>query len=251
MFRRVCAGMKDHPAFVVEEQLLMSTATPPKQDSQDKSNSPIERERVPHAAKFYHNLVPVYQAFWPAVAGKNIRAEVGAMEWAEGAKVLEVGVGTGLSLASYPSHIRLTGVDLSESMLSEAEELINQNQWNHISVQPMNAEELTFDDDQFDVVTSFHTVSVVSNPAKMMREIVRVCRPGGQILIINHFRSENPLIARVVDSAGNVTRRLGWRTDLELQEVLRELPIRIDERYKPNPFSFFTIMKATCKPDQV
>jgi phosphatidylethanolamine/phosphatidyl-N-methylethanolamine N-methyltransferase len=244
-------GSRFHPAFADEEQLLMSTATPPKNDSQDTPNSSISESRVPHAAKFYHNLVPVYQAFWPAVAGRNIRIEVGGLNLAEGSKVLEVGVGTGLSLASYPEHVQLTGIDLSESMLAEAQELIQRNDWNHIAVQPMNAEELSFDDNQFDVVTSFHTVSVVSNPAKMMREIVRVCRPGGQILIINHFRSGNPLIARVVDSAGNVTQRLGWRTDLELAEVLRELPIRIDECYKPNPFSFFTIMKATCKPDQM
>lgn len=229
----------------------MSTATPPERDTRENPAPPRKRSRVPHAAKLYHNLVPAYQAFWPAVAGKNIRAEVGAMTLPQNAKVLEVGVGTGLSLASYPNHIKLTGIDLSESMLTEAETLIERNGWDHISVQPMNAEELTFEDDKFDVVTSFHTVSVVSNPAKMMGELVRVCRPGGHILIINHFRSENPLIARVIDSAGNVTRRLGWRTDLELEEVLKELPIRIDQRYKPNPFSFFTIMKATAKPDQV
>ncbi|MEM6366576.1 MAG: class I SAM-dependent methyltransferase [Planctomycetota bacterium] len=213
----------------------MSTASP-------------KRSRVPHAAKVYHNLVPIYQAFWPAVAGRNIRAEVPTIEFGDGAKVLEIGVGTGLSLASYPKNIELTGIDLSESMLAEAQAMIDQNNWGHVSVQPMDAENLSFEDNQFDVVTAFHTVSVVADPAKMMREIVRVCRPGGQILIINHFRSGNPLIARVVDSAGNVTRRLGWRTDLELQEILSELPIRVDERYKRNPLSLFTVMKATCKP---
>jgi phosphatidylethanolamine/phosphatidyl-N-methylethanolamine N-methyltransferase len=83
----------------------------------------------------------------------------------------------------------------------------------------------------------------------MMREIVRVCKPGGRILMINHFRSDNPLIARVVDSAGNITKRLGWRTDLDLDEVLHELPLRLDHRYKPNPLSLFTVMKATCMPE--
>lgn len=226
----------------------MSTATP--QSPSPTDSEPSKDSRLPHAAKLYHNLVPAYQALWPAVAGRNIRIVLPTMEFAAGSKVLEVGVGTGLSLASYPTDIELTGIDLSESMLAEAETLIGRHGWDHVNVLPMNAEELEFEDNSFDVVTAFHTVSVVSNPDRMMKEMVRVCRPGGQLLVINHFRSENPLIARVVDSAGNVTRRLGWRTDLELQEIMKELPLRIDERYKPNPFSFFTILKATCKPGQ-
>ena len=81
-----------------------------------------------------------------------------------------------------------------------------------------------------------------------MREIVRVCKPGARILMIIHFRSVKPIIARVVDSAGNITKRLGWRTDLDLDEVLSDLPLRLDQRSKPNPLSLFTVMKATCKP---
>ena len=205
----------------------------------------------PHRSPFYNNLVPAYQAVWPAVARKRILAAVASLNISAGAKVLEVGVGTGLSLESYPLDVSVTGVDLSESMLAEAEQLIQQRNWNHIDVMPMNAEELEFEDSSFDLVTSFHTISVVSRPQAMMSEIARVCKPGGRILLINHFRSDNPIIARVVDSAGNITKRLGWRTDLNLDEVLSELPVRLDHRYKPNPLSLFTVMKATCKPEQV
>ncbi len=204
----------------------------------------------PHSSPFYNNLVPAYQALWPAVAKKRIYAAIGSLGIPNGAKVLEVGVGTGLSLEGYPRAASVTGVDLSESMLAEAEQLITRRRWDHIDVMPMNAENLEFEDSSFDFVTSFHTISVVSEPQKMMSEIVRVCKPGGNILIVNHFRSDNPIIAKVVDSAGNITKRLGWRTDLELDEVLRELPLRLDHRYKPNPLSLFTVMKATCKPEQ-
>ncbi|MGB7347348.1 MAG: class I SAM-dependent methyltransferase [Pirellulaceae bacterium] len=209
------------------------------------------KSHVPHASRLYHNLVPAYQAFWPAIARKRIAQGIASLEIPVDAKVLEVGVGTGLSLDSYPSGIDITGVDLSQSMLSQAQQLIREKKWSRINVMPMNAEELKFDDSTFDVVTSFHTITVVSDPRKMMSEVVRVCKPGGQILIINHFRSDNPLIARVVDSAGNFTKRLGWRTDLELSEVVREFPLVLDNRYKPNPLSLFTIMKATCTKSAV
>ncbi len=205
----------------------------------------------PHRSPFYNNLVPAYQALWPAVARKRILSAVPSLNIPAGAKVLEVGVGTGLSLDSYPRDAMVTGVDLSESMLAEAEQLIESRGWSHVNLIPMNAEQLEFEDSSFDFVTTFHTISVVSKPQSMMNEIVRVCKPGGRIMMINHFRSDNPLIARVVDSAGNITKRLGWRTDLELEELLSEVPLRLDHCYKPNPLSLFTVMTATCsKPEQ-
>lgn len=210
-----------------------------------------QTEAQPHRSRLYTNLVPAYQAVWPALAKRRISEAIASLDIAPGARVLEVGVGTGLSLSSYPRDVSLVGVDLSESMLSEAKELIAAKGWDHMEVMPMNAEELTFEDSSFDVVTSFHTISVVANPRAMMREVVRVCKPGGKILLINHFRSDNRWIARVVDSAGNITKHLGWRTDLDLDEIISELPLRLDDCYKPNSLSLFTVMEATCKPDQL
>jgi len=210
--------------------------------------APSKQTPQPHASPIYNHLVPAYQALWPAVARKRIFAAVRSLKIPAGAKVLEVGVGTGLSLESYPRNASVIGVDLSESMLGEAEQTIQQRCWKHIDVMSMNAEAMSFADASFDFVTSFHTISVVSQPEKMMREIVRVCKPGGRILMINHFRSDNPIIARVVDSADNLTKRLGWRTDLDLDGVLNHLPLRLDYRSKPNPLSLFTVMKATRLP---
>lgn len=225
----------------------MVQATIPPEETTPNPRSP-KRAPDPHASPFYNSLVPVYEAVWPAVAKRRIRRVLRSLEIATGTDVLEVGVGTGLSLSDYPQHAQVTGIDLSEAMLAEAEQMIDDRGWNHVSVMSMNAEQLDFPDDSFDLVTSFHTISVVSDPDRMMSEIVRVCRPGGRILIINHFRSENRWIAKIVDSAGSLTKRLGWRTDLEIDEIIDQLPLRMDRCYKTNPLSLFTVMQATCKP---
>ncbi len=204
----------------------------------------------PHSSRLYRELAPAYRVVWPAVARRRIVENVRTLDIPPGARVLEVGVGTGISLDCYPAHATVTGVDLSDDMLDEARERIRESGWDHCSVEAMNAESLTFDDSSFDIVTSFHTISVVADPREMMREMVRVCRPGGTLLLINHFRSDNRLIARFVDSAGNLTKRLGWRTDLDLDEILAEFPIRIDDRHKSSPLSLFTVLKATVDGDK-
>jgi phosphatidylethanolamine/phosphatidyl-N-methylethanolamine N-methyltransferase len=133
-------------------------------------------------------------------------------------------------------------------MLAAAKRKIADEGWHHIQVMPMNAEALEFPDASFDCVTAFHVVSVVSNPDKMMREATRVLRPGGSLLIINHFRSPRPWIANMVDKADPLTRHLGWKTDVECDAVVRELPLKVERCYKTSPMSLFTIIKATRLP---
>ena len=203
-------------------------------------------EATPHDSPIYSKLAPAYNTLWPALAGRSLADAVRRLDIQAGDRVLEVGVGTGISLRHYPTDCRFTGIDLSDSMLAEAADRVRDRQWTHVSLMQMNAEELTFADDCFDVVSSFHTISVVSDPRRMMEEVIRVCRPGGKILIRNHFRSPNPLIAKVVDRAGGVTKRLGWRTDLDSDDILDGLPLRLDKTYKSNPLSLFTVITATC-----
>lgn len=204
-----------------------------------------KNRKAPHASRLYRELAPAYDAVWPMLAKRRISAAIRALKLQPRQRVLEVGIGTGMSIPAYPREIDLTGVDLSQAMLAQANKLIQENSLTNFHVLPMNAESLEFDDASFDVVTSFHVISVVSDPRRMMQEMLRVCKPGGRILIVNHFRSNNPWIARMVDSAGAVTRRLGWRTDLSLQEIVTEMPLKVERRYKTSPASLFTIMTAT------
>src|SRR5262249_52123531 len=129
-----------------------------------------------------------------------------------GARVLELGVGTGLSLDAYPTHCHVTGVDLAPDMLERAQDNVNRNGWRHIALEQGDALDLKSASDSFDYVMAFHVVSVVPDPVRMMTEARRVCRPGGVITIINHFRSANPTIARFMRTIDPLTRRGGWST---------------------------------------
>ncbi len=227
----------------------MTTKTAHKTASQSRPDDKSARQRkappTPHASRLYGSLTWVYEAFWTLAARGNIEREVRKYPIAAGERVLEVGVGTGFSFVSYPADASITGVDLSEEMLEKARQRIDEFGWSHIEVMPMNAEQLDFPDASFDVVTSFHVVSVVSDPQQMMRELTRVCKTGGRILLINHFRSRTPWIAKIVDSAGAITKHLGWRTDLSLDDAVAGLPLRIDKIYKPKRRSVFTVIWAT------
>jgi phosphatidylethanolamine/phosphatidyl-N-methylethanolamine N-methyltransferase len=199
---------------------------------------------LPHESKIYSQFARFYDRIFTGIFYPRIATVIGGLEIPPGSAVLEVGVGTGLALSAYPPHCRVTGVDLAPEMLDRARQKIRQEGWRHISLAPGDAQALEFADDSFDYVTSFHVVTVVPDPVRMMNEMVRVCRPGGTIVVINHFRSERPAIAWLIDRLDPLTRKLGWRTTLRLGDVIAGIPLEKVERYKMSPQSLFTVMIA-------
>jgi len=202
------------------------------------------KKTSPHRSGFYHRLANWYEAVFARFFRDRARAAIEALEIPAGAKVLEIGVGTGLSLAAYPNEAEVVGIDLSEEMLNHAREKIDAHGWNHIRLQQMDAQSLEFPDAHFDYVMAFHVVTVVPDHRKMMDEIVRVARPGATVVIINHFRSERRLVAKLVDALDPITRHLGWRTTLGLEDAFAEQPLEIEARYKTSPRSLFTVVRA-------
>jgi phosphatidylethanolamine/phosphatidyl-N-methylethanolamine N-methyltransferase len=196
-----------------------------------------------HESKIYYEFSHLYDRIFTRVFYPRIAGVIRALDLPPGARVLEVGVGTGLSLPAYPQHCQVTGIDLAPEMLEQAQEKINRNGWRHISVMPMDALDLKFAEDTFDYVMAFHVVSVVPDTARLMHEMQRVCRPGGSVVVINHFRSENRALAALDRAIEPVTRRLGWRT-LSRQEVFDDLPLFIRRQYKMSSRSLFTIVLA-------
>ncbi len=195
-------------------------------------------------SKLYHQLAGCYESVFSAFFRDRIHATIRALEIPPGARVLEVGVGTGLSMAAYPAHADVTAIDLSHEMLERAQHKIDRAGWRHIRLRQMDALNLAFPDESFDYVLTFHVISVVPDYERMVREMVRVARPDASIVIINHFRSEHRWIASVVDRLDPVTRRLGWRTTLRLNDVVQADSMQVERVYKTSRRSLFTIVRA-------
>ena len=166
---------------------------------------------------------------------------------APGDRVLEVGVGTAINAALYPRTCHVTGIDFSTSMLQKARRRINRKGLPHVRLMEMDAAALTFADESFDIVYAPHVVSCVSDPLKVVSEMRRVCKPGGKIVILNHFLAVNPILRRLEREINPFTVRIGFRSDMDLRQFLIRtdlVPVSI-EKVPTLPFcSVVTCIKA-------
>jgi phosphatidylethanolamine/phosphatidyl-N-methylethanolamine N-methyltransferase len=201
----------------------------------------LESHTHAHESKLYYEFSHFYDFLFGRLFYPRIVSLIRSLAIQPGARVLELGVGTGLSLSAYPDHCQVVGVDLAPDMLEHAQERIMRNGWRHITVKEMNAMDLNLPDSSFDFVTAFHVVSVVPDARRLMQEAQRVCKPGGTIAVINHFRSEKTVLAAADRCIEPLTRRCGWHT-LGRADVLDGLPLRIEKAYKTSPYSLFTIL---------
>ena len=130
-------------------------------------------------------------------------------------------------------------------MLTRARRKIAENGWTHIRVLEMNALTLDFPEDCFDYVMAFHVVTVVPDPVTMINEAKRVCKPGGKIVIVNHFTTDFPVLGQITRSLDPLTRWLGWRTDLRLRPFIESTNLTVEKVYKINKTSLYTVLVST------
>jgi phosphatidylethanolamine/phosphatidyl-N-methylethanolamine N-methyltransferase len=169
----------------------------------------------------YRRYASVYDAVFGPVLHAGRKAVVEALGLRAGERVLEVGVGTGLSLPLYPRDVRITGVDVSAEMLDKARERVARSRLANVdALLEMDAENMTFADASFDKVVAMYVVSVVENPAKLLEELHRVCKPDGEIFIVNHVRSDNRFIAAVEKSLARFSDKLGFHPEFQLTDMV-------------------------------
>jgi len=197
-------------------------------------------------AGVYEKLASVYDlAFGPTLQPGRVRA-LKRMDIQAGERVLEVGVGTGINLSLYPKACRMTGIDFSSSMLEKARERVARGGLGHMRLLQMDAADLKFADDSFDIVYAPYLISVVPDPVKVAQEMRRVCRPGGRIIFLNHFLSPNPLVSRVERLISPFTIHIGFKADLDLPAFLTQSalePISIEKVNVPRIWSLVTCVK--------
>jgi len=209
-----------------------------------RSLAPRRKRNRPqaHESRLYSEYALLYDKTFGKIFHDRIRQVIESLNIPPGAQVLELGVGTGTSFPAYPRHSKVIGIDLAADMLAQARAKIATNNWSHLQVIEMDALNLTFADNSFDYVTAFHTVTVVPDPIRMLAEAKRVCRPGGKIVIVNHFTTDLPIFGPLTEALDPVTRHLGWHTKLKLEPFLEATEFNVEDIYKLSKLSLYTVV---------
>lgn len=216
----------------------------------DYSNSKPTRH-APHSAldnasiiSAYKRWAGVYDRVFGGVSGPGRRRAVEAVNALPGNRVLEVGVGTGLALPHYAQSKCITGIDLSPEMLAKARARVTEHGITNVdALLELNAEETGFDSGSFDIAVAMFVASVVPNPDRLISEMRRVVKPGGWLLMVNHFQAEKGARLLAERALAPASRKLGWHPDFAMESILSEEDLRTATRTPIPPFGLFTLVQ--------
>jgi phosphatidylethanolamine/phosphatidyl-N-methylethanolamine N-methyltransferase len=198
-------------------------------------------------AKAYARWAPVYDLVFGSVFERGRKASIAAAERI-GGRILEVGVGTGLSLPEYRWTNRLTGVDLSAPMLRKAKARVAEHRLTNVDgLAVMDAQHLGFQDGAFDVVVAQYVITAVPDPEATLNEFARVLKPGGEIILVNHLGAETGLRAAFEGWFAPLARRLGWRPEFRWERLERWASahggVHVIERRAMPPLGHFSLIR--------
>jgi phosphatidylethanolamine/phosphatidyl-N-methylethanolamine N-methyltransferase len=190
-------------------------------------------------------------SFYDQICGPMLQAgrreAMRALPLRPGQEILEIGIGTALTAALYPADCHVTGIDFSAPMLREAVKHIDSLRGRDIQLLQMDASNLGFSDESFDVVYAAYVITVAPDPLAVLREMRRVCRVGGEIVLLNHFLSDRPFLAmaeRLISPL--TTAHLGFRADLHAHRLLARTRLRPVSIRKVNRPPIWTLIRC-CK----
>jgi len=194
--------------------------------------------------KVYKRYAPYYDTVFGKVLDNGRQEMLKRMSFNQGDHILEVGVGTGISLTNYPNHTKVVGIDISPEMLEKAQKRINSQQLSHVTVEVMDAQQMSFPDNSFDQLAIMYVVSVVPNPKKLMDEAKRVCKPNGSIYIVNHFGAQNKAMQFIEAKLDKIADKLGWQAAFLLPEFIENNDLKVISKKSVNLFGYWTLLKV-------
>lgn len=191
----------------------------------------------------YRRWAPIYDHTFGKVAAEGRKHAVEIIN-ARSGRVLEVGVGTGLSLPMYGRHLEIVGIDLSPEMLEKARTRVATEGLDNVAgIYEMDAAQLTFPDNSFDTVVAMYVMTVVPEPERVMRELARVCKPGGEVIVVNHFSQREGVRGWVERRMAPFADHLGWRPVFDVNRVLVCDELEVLERCALRPMGLFTMLR--------
>lgn len=192
--------------------------------------------------RVYRRWAPIYDNTFGRFTTEGRRHAVEIINRRKG-RVLEVGVGTGLSLPNYGSHLDIVGIDLSPEMLEKARKKVAEEGLDNVSgLHEMDAGALDFADAGFDTVVAMYTLTVVPDPAKVMRELQRVCKVGGQVILVNHFSQDDGVRGWVERRMAPFGDKLGWHPVFDMSKVMVCDNLKVVDRQALRPWGLFTMV---------
>jgi len=196
--------------------------------------------------KAYRRYARYYDVVFGAVFHPGRNTAIEHLHCRNGDRILEVGVGTGLSLPLYPEGVKVVGIDLSTEMLNHARKKVaEENITNVEELIKMDAQAMSFPDNSFDKVVAMYVASVVPDPAALVNEIRRVCKPGGTIIFLNHFQNKNPVIRQAEAFIQPLARYLGFHPDFPLSEFLSITDFKVTTAIPVNLLDYWTVLIGT------
>ncbi len=192
--------------------------------------------------KAYRRYGRLYNLVFGPVMEPGRKQALKIMDCQPEQKILELGVGTGLALPYYPRDVRITGIDVSSEMLRQARETIDKYEMQNVELLQMDAQDLQFADDSYEKVAVMYVASVVPDPKKMMEEVKRVCRPDGDIFVLNHFASRKKVVRGFEKIIAPLANVVGFHSDFDMDRFLDDSGIELRSITRVNAFGYWKLL---------
>jgi len=210
----------------------------------NSSNTQTPYLDIAQVERAYSRYAHLYDITFGKLFSGPRRIGVKCLSVQSGEHILEVGIGTGLALSQYRKDCSITAIDVSDEMLEHSQLRVKRHGLDHVTIANMDAANMRFSDNSFDAVMAAYVITAVPDHKTVIQEMVRVCRPGGRIVFLNHFSNGNQLIGSMEKLVSPVCRHLGFRTDLELQTVLEGTSLQVTRTRRVPPIGLGNLVEC-------